>query len=431
MAEPGALSGLTNEDPQTYTYNVYQTESAAPDMDLTQLQDIYGTESMPVFQWVRTIQTGERTYTPSNPVDQEMLNRYQETVGDQTPPGYMTPEEIRKQAIGDVASSAATYVGTNVGAALTDPYYMNLGTLEKTGKGLASSIGFDTASESAAASASRGQQLLKLDAIPKGKIYYPDIADRVTAEATGNLDLYNKLKGTEGASKIGGLKGPTVYSEDAVREAIKEVGGSLPAADINPALPQPSYLEGVGNRLYGEGAKQNWSSAGMGGVFNFGVQLAMGKDPEKAAKSAGASAIGTALGNALLPGLGGVIGGTLGGILGGRVICNELCRQGFMTRKQVVLDYRFTRDYLTPQHVNGYHIWAVSVVRNMRKGKGVKLWKHIATHRANEIEYIYGLRDKGDLLGKIYRKILEPTCWLIGAFCSQSDWSVLYETKEC
>jgi len=102
-----------------------------------------------------------------------------------------------------------------------------------------------------------------------------------------------------------------------------------------------------------------------------------------------------------------------------------------MTRKQVVLDYRFTRDYLTPQHVNGYHIWAVSVVRNMRKGKGVKLWKHIATHRANEIEYIYGLRDKGDLLGKIYRKILEPTCWLIGAFCSQSDWSVLYETKEC
>ena len=43
---------------------------------------------------------------------------------------------------------------------------------------------------------------------------------------------------------------------------------------------------------------------------------------------------------------------------GGRVICNELSRQKLMTRHQVVLDYKFTRDYLTPTHVNGYHCWA-------------------------------------------------------------------------
>ena len=156
----------------------------------------------------------------------------------------------------------------------------------------------------------------------------------------------------------------------------------------------------------------------------------MGEDPEKAAKSAGASAIGTAIGNALLPGLGGVVGGVLGGVLGGRVICNELCRQGVMTRKQVVLDYRFTRDYLTPQHVNGYHLWALWMVRQMRKGKFVNFWKHVAGHRANEIAYIYGEREKPDYLGKVYRRILEPTCWVMGAFSKTKDWSVLYKPKE-
>ena len=156
----------------------------------------------------------------------------------------------------------------------------------------------------------------------------------------------------------------------------------------------------------------------------------MGEDPVKAVKSAGASAIGTAIGNAFLPGIGGVVGGVLGGIVGGRVICNELMRQGIMTRKQVVLDYKFTRDYLSPQHVNGYHCWAVWMVKQMRKGKFVKFWKHVAGHRANEIAYIYGERDKPDYLGKVYRHILEPTCWVIGAFKQSTDWSVLYKQKE-
>ena len=105
-------------------------------------------------------------------------------------------------------------------------------------------------------------------------------------------------------------------------------------------------------------------------------------------------------------------------------------RQGIMDRKQVILDYRFTRDYLTPTHVSGYHVWAVWMVKQMRKGKFVKLWAHIAGHRANEIAYIYGERDKSDYLGKLYRKILEPICWTVGLFCKETDWSILYTKKE-
>jgi hypothetical protein len=66
----------------------------------------------------------------------------------------------------------------------------------------------------------------------------------------------------------------------------------------------------------------------------------------------------------------------------------------------------------------------------MRKGKLVNFWKHVAGHRANEIAYIYGERDKPDYLGKIYRKILEPTCWVVGYFSKKTDWSTLYNPKE-
>ena len=59
-----------------------------------------------------------------------------------------------------------------------------------------------------------------------------------------------------------------------------------------------------------------------------------------------------------------------------------------------------------------------------------KFWKHVAGHRANEIAYIYGERDKPDYLGKVYRKILEPICWSVGMLCKKSDWSILYKSKE-
>ena len=150
----------------------------------------------------------------------------------------------------------------------------------------------------------------------------------------------------------------------------------------------------------------------------------------EAVKNAAFGLAGNVIGGAIGGPVGAFIGGALFSAVGGRVICNELVRQGVMDRRSVVLDYKFTRERLTPQHVNGYHVWAVHVVKRLRKGKGVKLWKHIASHRANEIAYIYGERDTPDYLGKVYRHIGEPACWLIGAFCKKTDWSILYNPKE-
>ena len=437
--QPGALTGLTleEESDKPVIYGVYQTRSQTPQIDLSNLQNVYGTSAMPVFNWVRTIQTGTRSYNPNSDSDREMLEEYRRLTEEQgAPPGLPDWSEIGKQAVIGVASQVGQQAASQAGAALFDPYLAG-STTDKLLAGVGQTFG---STPSQLVSSTQSSAFSNLSELPKNNIVVPELANRKVAEATGNLDLFNAL-GDDAGKSIG--DNVTSYTADELSKAgvtVDKAGkatlsegakGNITSEAITASSSTPTYLEQVGDRLYGtEAAKANWSGAAGAGIINFGVQLAMGEDPEKAAKSAGASAIGTAVGNALLPGIGGVIGGVLGGIVGGRVICNELCRQGMMTRKQVVLDYRFTRDYLTPQHVNGYHVWAVWMVKQMRKGKLVNFWKHVACHRANEIAYIYGERDKPDYLGKVYRRIFEPTCWVIGAFCKTTDWSSLYKPKE-
>jgi hypothetical protein len=227
----------------------------------------------------------------------------------------------------------------------------------------------------------------------------------------------------DAASGVGNL----VSNTNAVGDLVSNTNA---VGDLVTAAPESgnflSNIFGGGNVSSGPPSAPSF----LGPVVGIIGGLLSGQKPMKAVKNAAFSYAGTAIGNALLPGLGGVIGGMIGGMIGGRVICNELVRQGVMDRRSVVLDYKFTRERLTPQHVNGYHVWAVHVVKRLRKGKGVKLWKHIASHRANEIAYIYGERDAPDYLGKVYRHIGEPACWLIGAFCKKTDWSILYNPKE-
>jgi hypothetical protein len=430
----GALTGLTLEDEEDegrsnfVKYGVFQNVAQKPTMDLSNLQNVYGTAAMPVFQWVRTIQTGTRQYDPTDTRQQELLEEYRRLTEEKgAPEGFMSADEIAKATVVGTASQVAQATARQAGAALFDPYVTG-DTAEKLATGAKATFS-DLPGQMVSDTTAAGFDLLKADNIKAGEAFYPELANRTTAEATGNLELYNKLQGTDNAFRA--AEGGKVYNQAAVDAAKQGVNSNLTAEAITMNSQTPTYFSQVGERLYGSPqAAANWSSAAAGGIVNFGVQLLSGKDPVKAAKSAGASTIGTAIGNALLPGIGGIVGGVLGGIVGGRVICNELQKQGLMTKEDVLLDYRFTRDYLTPQHVRGYQIWAVHVVKRMRKGKGVKFWRHVAQHRSNEIAYIYGKRDKPDYLGKVYRRILEPTCWVVGAFAKTTDWSILYKHKE-
>jgi len=386
--EVGALANVNGEDDKKFTYNMYRTESVDPTKDFDfgnfSLQDYYGSAIMPSLNWVTKVKTGEVVYDPADEEQDKLLKDYEAFIEENGQiEGLPSPNEIMKKEFAPIAGQLAEGISSSLamgGGVLGGLPYAPTGALD----------------------VATGKTLFDLNKITREQFKPLEATNAITGEG-----LIDSTKAVEALGS---------------KEAVENLGGIIGKSDILSET-NPSFT----TRLLDT---QQLKGAAVGAVGNFAVQLALGRDPVKAAKSAGAGALGKILGNAILPGFGGVIGGVLGSIVGGRVICNELMRQGFLTRKEVVLDYKFTRDHLTPTHVNGYHVWAVWMVKQMRKGKFVKFWKHVAGHRANEIAYIYGERDKPDYLGKIYRKILEPICWVIGSFCKVTDWSVLYKQKE-
>jgi len=450
------------------------------------IQENYGTSTFPMWNWVHMVQTGEREFDPTSDEDQDRLDEYNQLVAKYGQPPGMSPTQ---QFFSDVGAPVAGMVAQNIYKAFQDqgPSFVTKGPIDKIKAGVKSSFGMeDLPSDIRTKAHDTLISQLKDQTIPEGYIAHPGLLSKDTATAYGVLPVYDKLnpvKRGEGgiiepASKkisiIKGSKGegffdsPTpdakVYHPDSFTPEIRaqlnkanmNLGGDPvelgPLADtqkrtfnlmtdeveIDPFEGgKPYFSEEIPGAVTAETpiesgllSGDNLKSTGVNAAVNFTFQLLSGKNPLRAAVSSGGAAIGSMFGNYMLPGIGGFIGGALGGMVGGRVICNELHRQGFLERRQVILDYKFTRDYLTPKHVKGYHVWATHVVRKLREGKQISLWRHMAIHRAREIEYIYGERDKPDYLGKIYRHIGEPICWVLGNFCKETDWSVLYQPKE-
>lgn len=440
----GAFANIPNEEKgvDPIIYNVYQTKSQTPGISDQEIQRLYGTSAMPVFEWAKKIQSGQRTYNPSDAFDESMMEMY-ESFG-QLPAGYMSPQEIMaQQALQGTAGQVGMSIGTSIGSELTNPYASG-STMSKIGSGLMKT-GQDTAVELANQArfselGDKTKNVLQQTGLADN--YLPELSSRSAAEATGNLAQFDR--GLETGTILETSKGSGTYvPTDRFSDALT---GDVAYGDqydyykepLNPVttVAESSRLGTVTDRLnpYTDAGSANVTSAGIGAGVNFVARVASGQDVDDAARSAADAGLVQYATTALLAAtplapFSTIIGGIVGGFVG-RVICNELMKQGIMDRKQVILDYKFTRDYLTPQHVTGYHVWAVWMVKQMRKGRLVGLWAHIAGHRANEIAYIYGERDKPDYLGKLYRKILEPICWTVGAFCKETDWSVLYRKKE-
>ena len=53
------------------TVPVYQVQSFAPDVEAGQLQKLYGTSAMPMFEFARRVQSGESTFDPSKQFDRD------------------------------------------------------------------------------------------------------------------------------------------------------------------------------------------------------------------------------------------------------------------------------------------------------------------------------------------------------------------------
>lgn len=113
-----------------------------------------------------------------------------------------------------------------------------------------------------------------------------------------------------------------------------------------------------------------------------------------------------------------------------RVICTELVAQGRMAAELYHLDLRFAEERLSAAHLRGYHLWAVPLVRWMRRSRRVSaLVAGPALWRAEEIAHLLGEKRRGSLRGKIVRLIGEPLCRLIGCWAPETDYRKLYEQE--
>ena len=413
-AEP--LEGATQNEDGTYTAPTYQLQSNKPTFDLDEMQNIYGTKYMPMFRWVSQQQTGNVTFDPrDDTIDEDEANRMRREFEDEY--GMDPAEVIKRETIG-AGVQIAKGIGGQIGRSVA--HGMKAGesfSLDKLGDGITEfkdNFSFDK--------------------------YGGDVFSAPEAGPSANVDFSKGTPNAEYVKYKANNPEATLADKKGVKESLNkglEADGTKPkvtdvARPVGSVGGLDGYFSGVGDRTSSFGPNSSaagranlYGSAGAGAA-TAAAMLVSGASLKESAKAGVKVSAGTYIGTAI----GGPIGGFIGGMLGGRVICNELQRQGIMTRKQVVLDYKFTRDYLTPTHVNGYHIWAVWMVKQMRKGRLVNFWTHVAGHRANEIAYIYGESAKPDYLGKVYRKILEPICWSIGFFCKKTDWSVLYKQKE-
>jgi len=388
---------VENED-GTFTIPTYErkvVDDIPADFDWS----MYG-RAGPTLRYFHRVRTGEIQYDPDNDVvDPSTLGEG----GGEGNPNLPNAAEVLKQELINVGTQIVAGAGAQIGRAYAktgdmgsalgaygDQKFTNYFVPPKDG--LTANVRISPLSDNA--------KLADLD---------KTISDnKITLEDIGNQDAINTKK-------------------SAIRDASVERTALLETGDtgIISGMKDRSGFVTDGNKMSAAGRANVFGSLGAGAT-TVAANLIAGKNLKESVKSGIKVGAGSYIGGLLFPG----VGNFIGGLLGGRVICNELQRQGIMTRKQVALDYRFTRDYLTPTHVNGYHVWAVWMVRQMRKGRFVPFWKHVAGHRANEIAYIYGERAKPDYLGKAYRKILEPICWSIGFFCKKTDWTVLYKQKE-
>ena len=97
---------------------------------------------------------------------------------------------------------------------------------------------------------------------------------------------------------------------------------------------------------------------------------------------------------------------------GGKIVCTMMNKTyGFGSfRNKIWL--RQSKN-LAPEYQKGYHILFLPLVKISKTNKIVrKILEHIAVHRTIDIRQ--ESRGKTHMLGRIYRKILEPICYWVG-----------------
>ena len=99
-----------------------------------------------------------------------------------------------------------------------------------------------------------------------------------------------------------------------------------------------------------------------------------------------------------------------------KIVCTAMYKTTGLEewKKHIRVWQIFERKYLTPYHEKGYHILFKPFVKGMHKSNIIKaLGAHVAKHRTQDLKHIM-FNSKPSWIGRVYRKILEPICYLVG-----------------
>jgi hypothetical protein len=243
---------VKNEEEGTLTIPTIELQTRDTGLGLGELQKVYGTKYMPMFQFVAAQQTGTYTFDPNeNALDQEKVDELRQEFeaehGLSADAAFNQQQELLRASQG-LAGATGGRVGATIGAALAGDASIE----QAIGEGFKSVNPFSflgkKSTETSAAQAGRniagGSELARPDALFQGPM----------PQAEGFI------------GRVGTRLNPTT---DAGSANLKMTGGQF--------------------------------------VGDFLVQMATGADPMDAAKSAGKSAVLSYVANAIIPGSGPVV----------------------------------------------------------------------------------------------------------------------------
>ena len=264
---------MTNED-GTITLPTFELKSRGSGLELGELQNLYGTKYMPMFQFIEKQQTGTYTYDPAddNLMSQEQMDAIkaefeaQHGMSAELALLQAKAERAGQKTLGATAAQVAGKAAQAMvgGADLGEGALTGLNTLNPF-KGMMSK-----APTQALYGVEGGtKQFANVQDAKAYKTLFPDstITDLPAAEAPKDFLAL-------GLQKMQGKEGTTIV-----------------------------------DRLYGsEAAVANFKVTASAAGADFITQVAMGADPMDAAKDAGKTAVLSYIANAIIPGSGPIVG---------------------------------------------------------------------------------------------------------------------------
>jgi len=269
---------VTNED-GTITLPTIELKSRNPGLAMGEMQKIYGTKYMPMFQFIEMQQTGTTTYDPAD--DLNMTSEEMDRLRKEFEETYnMTADQALMQA--KLERAGQKTMGATAGQVASKAAQAMVGGADLGEGALA---GLNTLNPFKGMMPKAPQALYGVEGSTK---QFTNLAD---------ANAYKKLFPKATITELPEPEAP----KDYMALGLKKMQGDPEKIGTG--------FQAIGNRLYGsEAAKANFKVTAAGAGMDFVTQVAMGADPMEAAKDAGKTAVLSYVANAIIPGSGAIVG---------------------------------------------------------------------------------------------------------------------------